>query len=189
MSKTNNTRTNRVQGDLMATVSHGEKSPIECTCGRMLATWGDIDRAFLNGVTTMFFPDCPCGALIVAEVSNGEKWPASAMELLAALTVTNIARKAESAPSAELFALGRTVATAHAVRVAEEQGVQLGKLIFRHQHGDWGDIHAEDRGLNEAAIRDGERIFSVYQVTRDLTFWVITEWDRSYTTVMLPEDY
>jgi hypothetical protein len=189
MHKTDNTKTNRAQPEFIFTVSQGEKSLIECECGRMLATWDDIERAFLNEVTTMFFPDCPCGALIAAQMPIGRKWPTSAMELLAALTVTNIARKAESAPSAELFALGRTVATAHAVRVAEEQGVQLGELIFRHQHGDWGDIHAEDRGLNEAAILDGERIFSVYRVSPYRTFWVITQRDRCYTTVMLPEEY
>jgi hypothetical protein len=88
-----------------------------------------------------------------------------------------------------LFPLGKAVATPNAMRVAEDEGVQLVELLIRHQHGDWGDIHPGDRGLNEAALRDGERVFSVYKEPADVTFWVITEWDRSYTTVMLPEDY
>ena len=189
MNKKNNTRTNRARRDLMITNNHGEKSVIECACGRILARWGDINRAFRNNTTLMFFPDCPCGAIMLAQIPVGKQWPTSVVEWLAALAVTNIAGSPEPAQPAKLFALGRTVATARAVRVAEQNGVDLGELVLRHQHGDWGEIHREDRGLNEAAILDGERIFSVYRVSPYRTFWVITQRDRCYTTVMLPEEY
>jgi hypothetical protein len=75
------------------------------------------------------------------------------------------------------------------MRIAEQEGIDLSEFFLRHQGGDWGDIHPEDKGLNEAALEHGERIFSVYKEPGDLMFWVITEWDRSATTVMLSEDY
>jgi len=60
--------------------------------------------------------------------------------------------------------------------------------VFRHLSGDWGKLCFEDWHANETALRDGERIMSVYEID-DKTIWVITEWDRSVTTILFPEDY
>lgn len=65
----------------------------------------------------------------------------------------------------------------------------FGSLI-RHATGDWGDIHPDDRGMNEAALEHGNRIFSVYEYPEDKTvIWIITEADRSVTTVLFPDEY
>jgi hypothetical protein len=62
--------------------------------------------------------------------------------------------------------------------------------FFRHLCGDWGDLDDSDRRLNDAALQSGEdRLFSSYQVASDLTLWIITEWDRSVTTLLLPSEY
>lgn len=88
-----------------------------------------------------------------------------------------------------LFPLGQVVGTPGAVEALQEIGTSPGELLDRHVTGDFGDICEEDLGLNEAAIQDGARIFSVYKVTDDLTIWIITEADRSSTCLMLPEEY
>ena len=62
--------------------------------------------------------------------------------------------------------------------------------LRRHLHGEWGDLSDSDRRQNDAALKSGEdRLFSSYQVTRDLKLWIITEWDRSVTTLLLPSEY
>jgi hypothetical protein len=54
----------------------------------------------------------------------------------------------------------------------------------------WGDLDASDRSLNDAALQSGsDRLFSSYQVAPDLKLWIITEWDRSVTTLLLPSEY
>jgi hypothetical protein len=83
--------------------------------------------------------------------------------------------------------LGQIVATANAVSQLPNSAILIG--IARHCTGDWGDVCEEDRESNDAALRDGERILSVYQTAAGVTFWIITEWDRSITTVLMPEDY
>ena len=61
--------------------------------------------------------------------------------------------------------------------------------IHRHQEGDWGELSEEDRRENEIALRQGFRILSAYTLTTGVKVWVITEADRSSTTMILPEDY
>jgi len=61
--------------------------------------------------------------------------------------------------------------------------------LQRHAYGDWGDVCDEDLESNEEALIHGSRLMSVYASKGDVTFWIITEWDRSVTTVLLPEDY
>lgn len=63
------------------------------------------------------------------------------------------------------------------------------KAIRRHQAGDWGDVGEHDKGENELSLQEGFRLFSVYHSESGLKFWVITEADRSITTVLFPEDY
>ena len=83
--------------------------------------------------------------------------------------------------------LGRVVITANAAEKLLE--VDVARAIRRHASGDWGDVDAEDRAANDRAIQDGDRLLSVYRTTSGIKFWIITEWDRSATTVLLPEDY
>jgi hypothetical protein len=94
-----------------------------------------------------------------------------------------------------LFRLGQTVATPGAIEVMERLAINPADLIARHVTGDWGDICPEDRGLNEQALIDGSRIFSVYGARgSDECLWVITEAQddagrRSATTILRPVDY
>lgn len=85
------------------------------------------------------------------------------------------------------FPLGETVITANAKATLPELDVML--ALQRHHSGDWGDVCKEDRQENENALLVAERLFSVYHTTAGTQFWIITERDRSVTTVLLPEDY
>ena len=93
----------------------------------------------------------------------------------------------ENASERPKFSLGRTVMT-RAASVALSQADVM-KALVRHARGDWGDIDPEDVGLNDQALIEGERLLSVYTAENGTRFWVITERDRSATTVLLPEDY
>lgn len=82
------------------------------------------------------------------------------------------------------FSLGRLVATPGALAELEELGVAPAALLARHQLGDWGDVCPEDHTENELALGRHLRIFSVYRLTDTLTIWIITEADRSATTIV-----
>lgn len=85
------------------------------------------------------------------------------------------------------FELGRTVITANAASMlASEEVLQA---IGRHARGEWGELCEEDRKENEHSLREGFRLLSAYRDRKGVRFWVITEADRSVTTVLLPEDY
>jgi hypothetical protein len=88
-----------------------------------------------------------------------------------------------------LFALGRTVATPGAIEALQQAGVLAASLLIRHHCGDWGDLCNEDIVRNNSALRLGSRLFSSYQITENIKIWVITEADRSVTTLLLPHDY
>jgi hypothetical protein len=87
-----------------------------------------------------------------------------------------------------LFSLGALLATPAALRLLEERGVSLLEIIGRHHVGDWGDVCPDDAVLNDDALRDGDRLVSAYKVGDEKVF-VITEADRSQTTLMLAEEY
>lgn len=61
--------------------------------------------------------------------------------------------------------------------------------LMRHLNGDWGELSEGDRQTNEKALREDDRLFSSYRDRQGVKFWIITEWDRSYTTILLPSDY
>ncbi len=63
------------------------------------------------------------------------------------------------------------------------------RALGRHISGDWGDVCLEDWELNNEAVEMGYRILSQYTASNGTVFWIITEADRSTTTVLLPEDY
>ena len=87
-----------------------------------------------------------------------------------------------------LFPLGRIVATPAILEHFEHHGVDLHTRIDRHRHGDWGNISAADAEANEIAVRQGSRILSAYLVA-GRKVWIITEADRSATTVLFPSEY
>jgi hypothetical protein len=84
--------------------------------------------------------------------------------------------------------LGRVVATPGALKLLSEIGEDLFDYLARHATGDWGDLCFFNRRQNEIALRDGYRVLSSYPVGRECV-WVITEADRSVTTILLPEEY
>jgi hypothetical protein len=88
-----------------------------------------------------------------------------------------------------LFALGQCVATPGALAALDEAGQTPADFLNRHIRGDWGTIDPADKGLNEQAIRDGARIFSVYVTAKGVKLWVITEADRASTCILLPDEY
>jgi hypothetical protein len=84
--------------------------------------------------------------------------------------------------------LGRVVATPGALNLLMDAGEGPFDYLARHATGDWGELCALDRRQNEMALRTGERILSAYPVGEERV-WIITEADRSVTTILLPEDY
>lgn len=89
-----------------------------------------------------------------------------------------------------LFPLGSVVATPAALELLEEHGQSPSDFISQHHVGKWGDaLCEEDKQLNNAALQDGSRIFSSYKLGNGQKIWVITESDRSSTTLLLPREY
>jgi hypothetical protein len=84
------------------------------------------------------------------------------------------------------FPIGQLVITRAALELLSPEDV--GKAIVRHITGDWGNICPEDKQANEDALVHGDRLLSAYG-DKDRRFWIITEADRSVTTILLPEDY
>ena len=87
------------------------------------------------------------------------------------------------------FALGQVVATPGSRDAMVAAGHIPPEFLLRHKHGDWGELDPEDRKVNEQALRSGQRLLSAYRTRLDERLWVITEWDRSVTTLLLPEEY
>ena len=87
-----------------------------------------------------------------------------------------------------LFSLGSLVATPGAIDHLSEHDLSPLDLLKRHGNGDWGDLGSSDKKLNDLAITDGSRILSAYLVA-GAKLYVITEWDRSYTTILLASEY
>ncbi|MFT3784917.1 MAG: hypothetical protein QM770_01965 [Tepidisphaeraceae bacterium] len=85
------------------------------------------------------------------------------------------------------FQFGGIVITTNAARTVNSVDAVMG--LFRHARGDWGDLCKEDAVQNERALESEGRLFSVYHDRHRVKFYVITECDRSATTVLLPDDY
>lgn len=90
-------------------------------------------------------------------------------------------RKEEEQPP--LFDSGLIVATPGALKALEEAKQQPGEILARHLHGDWGDLEDEDKKENELSVAHGFRILSAYRLTTGVKVWLITEADRSATTI------
>lgn len=87
------------------------------------------------------------------------------------------------------FSLGRTVATPGALSALEVAGQAGSEFLGRHIIGDWGDVCPEDAESNEQALLHGERLLSAYRTSQGTKIWIITEADRSATTILLPDEY
>lgn len=87
------------------------------------------------------------------------------------------------------FKLGSIFATFGAHEALQEDAELGALLLTRHAFGDFGDVCEEDRNLNVEAVKLGGRILSVYKLPHGPTVWIITEADRSTTTLLLPEEY
>lgn len=90
-------------------------------------------------------------------------------------------------PEGPKFSLGSLVATPNALITIPQE--DLRKATARHHCGDWGELEAADKKANDEALEHGGRLFSAYKSRDGTRFWIITEADRSVTTVLLPEDH
>ena len=86
-----------------------------------------------------------------------------------------------------LFPMGRLLATPGVLETVSRDEIFI--ALGRHLKGDWGDVSNTDKRSNNESLKDGSRLLSVYHAQDDLTFWIITEADRSATTVLLPSEY
>lgn len=85
------------------------------------------------------------------------------------------------------FDLGKVVITRGAGKTLDVRHVW--SALNRHANGDWGELCDEDWELNERAVEHGSRLMSRYRTIDGTCFWIITEWDRSVTTIRLPKEY
>jgi len=87
------------------------------------------------------------------------------------------------------FPLGRVVATPGALRALEKAEQLPAEFLDRHVNGDWGDVSEADKQENEVAVEQGFRILSAYTTSAGDRIWVLTDADRSVTTILLPHEY
>jgi hypothetical protein len=85
--------------------------------------------------------------------------------------------------------LGRIVATPGALHALSANQVSPLRYLERHRKGDWGQIDANDWRANNEAVVTFNRVLSQYDLEDKARIWIITEWDRSVTTILLPEEY
>jgi len=88
------------------------------------------------------------------------------------------------------FELGNIAATPAALQALVRNGLTPAAILVRHATGDWGDLGDEDKALNDEAVKNGEdRILSAYMLADRTKLYVITEWTRSFTTILLAGEY
>lgn len=88
-----------------------------------------------------------------------------------------------------LFAPGQIVSTPGALAVLAESNQQPAEFLSRHLNGDWGELCEDDKQSNQEALEHNLRILSAYRTLAGSKLWIITEADRSVTTILLPEEY
>ena len=87
------------------------------------------------------------------------------------------------------FPLGRVLITPDAIEALEEAGQMPNEFLDRHARCDWGNVDEHDRRENELSLEQGFRLLSAYKTTKGERLWIITEADRSATTILLPSEY
>ena len=85
--------------------------------------------------------------------------------------------------------VGQTLAAPGALDALERAGQTPADFVARHSNCDWGIVDDEDASLNDEALVNGARILSAYKTTLGVRLWIITEADRSATTILLPSEY
>jgi hypothetical protein len=88
-----------------------------------------------------------------------------------------------------LFPLGQIAATPGALEALDQAAINAMDLIRCHQSGDWGNVPTSDAEENLRSVENGWRVLSSYPISDDQNIWIITEADRSVTTLLLPEEY
>ena len=92
-------------------------------------------------------------------------------------------------PTITRFTLGRTLITPGAEEALQIAGQTATEFLRRHMSGDWGELSDEDVRENEFSLKEGLRLLSAYQTGKGQKLWIITEADRSATTILLPSEY
>jgi hypothetical protein len=87
------------------------------------------------------------------------------------------------------FSLGQSLATPAALQAIAAAGQTPAEFLRRHAAKDWGDVYQGDWRLNDLALTDGSRLFSVYHTAQGIKLYCITEADRSATTLLLSSEY
>ena len=85
------------------------------------------------------------------------------------------------------FALGRLLMTPGVQEQVPPS--EMLQALRRHAHGDWGELDEEDRRANDQGVKEGTRLLSSYHTKAGIKFWIVTEADRSATTLLLPDEY
>jgi len=88
-----------------------------------------------------------------------------------------------------MFPLGHIVGTPGGLAALEAAGENPKLYLERHCRGDWGIVDKHDAQVNASAVKHGDRIMSAYTLKTGVQIWIITEADRSVTTILLPSDY
>ena len=87
------------------------------------------------------------------------------------------------------FELGQTVATPGALEAFTRAGETPLPYLAQHAQGNWGEVDEQDKAENDFSVEQGFRILSAYRLADDTRIWIITEADRSLTTILLPDEY
>jgi len=90
-------------------------------------------------------------------------------------------------PKETKFELGHLCATPGVLDSVLQE--EMLSALKRHARGDWGELGPEDAQRNDCSVKEGSRILSAYRSSTGVRFWIITEGDRSATTMLLPEEY
>ncbi len=88
-----------------------------------------------------------------------------------------------------LFDLGHIVGTPRAMQALKKAGQKPGQFLWRHAIGDWGELNPQDWAENNRSLEDDLQIQSAYTLSNGVRIWIITEADRTETTILLPEEY
>ena len=87
------------------------------------------------------------------------------------------------------FTLGAVTATPGVLAAFQDAQDNFWPYLRRHSEGDWGEVSPEDRAENELSLQAGFRLLSAYTIKSGVKIWIITERDRSSTTILLPDEY
>ena len=98
-------------------------------------------------------------------------------------------KKATSFPRSLFFGFASSGLTSASGFALEQAGESPGRFLKRHVTGDWGELDEEDRRENELSVVQGFRLLSAYTISNGIKLWIITEADRSATTLLLPSEY